>query len=260
MRTLLRITAALLLAAFTAIPAGSASAAGGLRVAAAASLTSAMRELAQRYEKETGTPVVLSLASTGKLAFQVSRGAPFDVFFAADTAHVEGLARKGHVDADTVAVYARGRLVIVVNEASGVEADDPVGLLSPSIRRVAMANPDHAPYGIAAREALVSSGVWEALRPRIVYGENVRQAMVFVSTGNAEAGLVAMSVARAEGVRVVPVDPSLHTPLEQAAAVVSGTDRRDLALEFLDFVTGPEGREVLEAHGFTVPRREGEGR
>ncbi|HKJ88744.1 MAG TPA: molybdate ABC transporter substrate-binding protein, partial [Gammaproteobacteria bacterium] len=214
-----RILAVFLLAAATIASAGPAGAAGGLRVAAAASLTTAMRELARDFESETGTPVVLSFASTGKLAFQVSRGAPFDVFFAADTAHVEGLVKEGHVDGDTVVVYARGRLVIAVNETSGVEVADPVDLLSRGIRRVAIANPDHAPYGIAAREALVTSGVWEALRPRIVYGENVRQAMVFVSTGNAEAGLVAMSVADSKGVRVVPVDPSLYTPLEQAAAV-----------------------------------------
>lgn len=221
-----------------------------LRVAAASSMTAPLGELARAFEEETGSKVVLSFGSTGKLSFQISHGAPFDAFFAADTAHVEKLAAGGHLREASVVPYARGRVVIVVNDGSGAAVSGISGLAGPAIKRLAIANPDHAPYGRAAREALTSAGLWDGIREKVVYGENVRQALVFVQTGNAQAGLVAASVADVPGVYMVEVDPALYGPIEQAAAVTSRGSAPELAAGFISFAAGPRGRAVLERYGF----------
>lgn len=228
-------------------------AAGQLRVAAASSVTFPMKEIAAGFEKETGAEVTLVFGSTGKLSYQLSHGAPFDLFFAADTGHVDELASKGHLDPESVTVYATGRLALVSNPSSGVEVKGLGDLLSPGIRKIALANPGHAPYGMAAREALRAAGLWARVKPKVVYGENVRQAMVFVETGNAEAALVALSLVRSPKLDVIPVDPSLHPPIEQAAGVSSASTAKDLAKEFLDYTGSVEAARVWQEYGFRVP-------
>ncbi len=231
-----------------------------LRVAAAASLSFAFAELVPAFERDTGIDVVTSLGSTGMLARQIEHGAPFDLFFAADESYVKGLGDKGRVEPGTTRVYAEGRLALVVNTKSGAEAQSLKSLASLAdvrIKRVAIANPDHAPYGRAAREALQEAGVWESVRPRLVYGENVRQALRFVQTGNAPAGIVALSVADAPGVTPFAVDPALHAPINQAAMVVRGTSMGAEARAFIEYVTGPDGRAIMKSHGFFPPNAGG---
>lgn len=224
-----------------------------IRVAAASSLAFAFDDIARSFEERTGARVVVSIGSTGLLARQIEYGAPFDVFFAADVASVGELAGRGLVIPESVERYAEGRLVVAVNRASGVEAGGLEDLAGPMVTRVAIANPDHAPYGAAAREALKRAGVWEDVRAKLVYGENIRQTLQFVQTGNAQVGIVALSVADVPEVASFPVDPSLHDPIYQAAAVVSASERPGLARDFIRYIKGPEGGAVMRGHGFFPP-------
>ena len=149
--------------------------------------------------------------------------------------------------------YAEGRLAVVVNRASGVEAGGLEDLAGPTVKRVAIANPDHAPYGAAAREALKRAGVWEEVRAKLVYGENIRQTLRFVQTGDASVGIVALSVADVPEAASFPVDPSLHDPIHQAAAVVSASAAPGLASDFIGYVRGPAGGAAMRRRGFFPP-------
>ncbi len=224
-----------------------------LTVYGAADLTFAFREIAARFEKGTGTKVVLVLGSTGNLAKQIEHGAPADVFFAANASFVDDLQAKGAVIPETRQLYAQGRIVLAVPRDSGLSILRLEDLRPAAVKRVAIANPEHAPYGRAAQQALQATRVWDALKPRLVYGENVRHALQFIETGAVDAGIIALSVADTPAVRYVPIDPSLHAPLNQIAAVVKRSARPELALAFLQFVNGPEGRPIMKRYGFRLP-------
>jgi molybdate transport system substrate-binding protein len=197
--------------------------------------------------------VTLVLGSTGTLAQQIEHGAPADVFFAADQTFVDALAARGVVIPETRTLYAQGRLVLATARSIGVTLTDLRDLLSPRVRHVAIANPVHAPYGRAAEQALRAAGVWVAVKPKLVYGENIRHALQFVQTGAAEAGLLARSVADVPEIEWTLLDAGLHAPLNQAAAVVKRSTRPELALAFVQFVSGPTGRAVMKRHGFLLP-------
>jgi molybdate transport system substrate-binding protein len=222
-------------------------------VAAAADLQYAFTEIAALSEKRTGQPVTLVFGSTGQLAQQIENGAPFDLFAAANIAFVEDLRAKGLVFDDSVALYGEGRIVLAVNRGAGVSAAAPDDLLNPVIQRIAIANPEHAPYGVAAKEALISAGVWEAVEPKLVYGENVRQALQFVQTGDAQAGIVALSVANVPEITWTLIDADLHNPLRQALAVVTTSSQPEAARAFAAFINGPEGRPIMQRYGFVLP-------
>lgn len=224
-----------------------------LLVLAASDLQFALPEVAAAFEARTGVPVELVLGSTGNLATQIENGAPGDVFLAADEAFVARLERGGHAREGSRRVYAVGRLALVWRPGVA-EPAELASLADPAYRTVAIANPEHAPYGAAARAALRSAGVWDAVQPRLVLGENVAQTMQFVRTGNADAGLVALGVAiRPGGVPFRAVDPSLHPPLRQAGAVLRESTRPGAAEAFLAELAGPAGREVLGRYGFEPP-------
>jgi molybdate transport system substrate-binding protein len=221
-----------------------------LLVFAAASLSRALPELAARFEAETGTRVEPVLGATGTLAAQIEHGAPADVFLAADEASVRRLASAGVLRPASVRDYATGRLVVVWRD--GVAAPASLeALAEPRFGVVAIANPEHAPYGVAAREALVRLGLWAALEPRIVRAEGVLQAYQLVRSGNADAAIVAQSVVAdaAAGGESLPVDPALHAPVRHAAGVVSESGH-PAAEAFLDFVASAAGQGVLARHGF----------
>lgn len=236
-----------------ALPGAGAAAASRLTVAAAASLSLALDEIAASYEEETGVKVVVSYGSTGMLARQIIHGAPFDVFFAAHESYIEDLKEKGLVMEGTETTYAEGRLAMAVNRSAGAAVSTLADLASARVRRIALANPSHAPYGRAARQALESAGVWETVREKVVYGENVRQVLRFVRTGDVPVGIVALSVARAEGVDTYPVDPSLHEPVRQAAAVLRRAADGAEAGRFLRYAAGPAGRAVFTRYGLAAP-------
>jgi molybdate transport system substrate-binding protein len=242
-----------LVALGTALAAPGLAAPPTLTVFAAADLAFAFRELAPRFEQATGAKVTLVLGSTGNLAKQIEHGAPADVFFAANQTFVDDLLAKGALIAETRALYAQGRIVLATARAAGPKLTALPQLLEPRVRRVAIANPAHAPYGRAAEEALRAAGLWDAVKPKLVYGENIRHALQFVESGAAEAGLVALSVANVPAIEYVPVDPGLHGRLDQAVAVVRRSARPELGLAFIQFVNGPEGRPVMRKYGFLLP-------
>ena len=213
----------------------------------------AFREIKPIFEKATGTRVTLVMGSTGNLAKQIEHGAPADVFFAANASFVDDLQTAGAVIPQTRALYAQGRIVLATPTKPTVVVRELADLLKPEVRRVAIANPAHAPYGRAAQEALESAGVWERLKPKLVYGENIRHTLQFVETGAVEAGIVALSVAGVPDVRYVPIDPKLHKPLNQVAAVVKRSARPELGVAFIQFLNGPEGRPIMKRYGFFLP-------
>lgn len=224
-----------------------------LVVYAASDLDMAFREIKPLFEKATGARVTLVMGSTGNLAKQIEHGAPADVFFAANESFVDDLRAAGAVIPQTRTLYAQGRIVLAVPKKSVIAVRELGDLLKPEVRRVAIANPAHAPYGRAAQEALERAGVWEKVKPKLVYGENIRHALQFVETGAVEAGIVALSIADAPGIAYAPIDPKLYAPLNQVAAVVTRSPHPDLGAAFIQFVTGAEGRPILKRYGFLLP-------
>jgi molybdate transport system substrate-binding protein len=226
-----------------------------LRVAAASDLALAFKDVGAAFEKESGKRVDLVFGSTGLLAKQIADGAPYDVFAAANVSFVDDVVRSGACLGETKAMYARGRIALWSKEPATLPKD--LGALSdPKFKKVAIANPEHAPYGRAAREAMTKVGVWESVQPRAVYGENVQQALTFASSGNAEVAVVALSLAISTPGHYAIIDSSLHAPLDQALVVCKGGSkgaRTADARAFADFVGSPAGRTIMRRYGFLLP-------
>lgn len=211
-----------------------------LLVAAASDLAPVTGALQRAY---TGASLRFSLGSSGSLARQIENGAPFDVFLSANQSYVEELAKEGRVDASSVVVYAIGRIALWSRDGAIKSLDD---LARPGVQHIAIPNPEHAPYGIAAREALKHRGLWTRIEPKIVYGENVRQALQFAETGNADAVITSWTLLEGRGI-LIPAE--WHNPIRQAGAVVTGSAQAAAAREFLKFLSAPEGKKILEAAG-----------
>lgn len=224
-----------------------------LLVAAASDLQFAFTEIGQQFEAETGQKVTFTYGSTGNLTTQIENGAPFDILAAANVSFVESLTEQGLTIPDTQQLYAQGRIVLVVNRESGVEATSLEDLLDPAITRIAIANPEHAPYGQAAREALQSAGVWAEIEEKVVLGENVSQTLQFVQTGDAPVGIVALSIADVPEVTGTLLPAELHEPINQALAVIRSTTNEAGARAFIDFVNSPAGRDIMKRYGFLLP-------
>ena len=224
-----------------------------LLVAAASDLQFAFTEIGERFEAETGQKVTFTFGSTGNLTTQIENGAPFDILAAANVSFVDRLTEQGLTIPDTQQLYAQGRIVLVVNRDSGVQATSLEDLLDPAITRIAIANPEHAPYGVAAREALQSAGVWVEIEQKVVLGENVSQTLQFVQTGNAPVGIVALSIADVPEVTGTLLPAELHEPITQALAVIRSTTNEEAARAFIDFVNSPAGRDIMKRYGFLLP-------
>jgi molybdate transport system substrate-binding protein len=225
-------------------------------VSAASDLRFAFAELADAFERETGIRVTFNFGSTGQLAQQIEQGAPVDVFAAANVSFLDDLAQGGHIIPDTQAPYARGFIVLWTRDDSQLQFNSIEDAAQPGVRRIAIANPDHAPYGIAAREAFQSAGMWETVQPKLVLGENVSQALQFAQTSNVDVALVALSLAVAPSVaggRYELIPQELHGPIDQALGVVSSTRHESEARAFAEFVNGPIGRPVMDGFGFALP-------
>ncbi len=226
-----------------------------LLVLAASDLQMAFEEIVPRFRDLTGQRVEVVLGSTGNLAAQIRHGAPADLFFAADETFLDDLIEAGRIDPGSRRLYAIGRLALVAPPGREPPAEI-AALADPGFRVIAIANPEHAPYGRAGREALRRAGVWETVRPRLVLGENIAHSYQFTRTGNADAAVVALSLVvgiPGGGVphTVVPVE--LHAPLRQAAGVVADSRREAAARRFLDFVLSEEGQGILARYGFEDP-------
>ncbi|MDQ3920692.1 MAG: molybdate ABC transporter substrate-binding protein [Acidobacteriota bacterium] len=230
-----------------------AKAEGEIIVAAAANLTDAFGELARRFNARTGVRVTLSFGATADLARQIENGAPFDVFAAADTSHVDELARRGLLTDGTRAVYARGRLVVWTPAGSGLQLERVEDLAGARVSKVAIAKPDAAPYGQAAVESLRALNVWQQVEPKVVYAQSVAQARQWAAAGEADAALLPRSLVRDGEGRAIEVDARLHPPIDQALAVVRASKKQDEARRFVEFVTGEEGQSVLKNFGYDAP-------
>jgi molybdate transport system substrate-binding protein len=256
---MLRCLLSPLLAACFALAPGCAVSADVPTVAVAANLNFAMPEIAAAFGKSTGRAVKLAFGASGNFSRQIREGAPFELFLSADEANVKSLVDAGRA-ADAGAVYAIGRLVLFAPKGSPVAVDpgldglaDAVGRAA--IKRIAIANPDLAPYGQAAREALQRKGLWEALQGRVVLGENVNQAAQFALAGGVDAAFLPLSIVVAPNFQgrgehaVIP--ESLHAPISQRMVLVQGAG--ETARMLYRFMQGPEARAILERYGFGLP-------
>ena len=232
-----------------------------ITVAAASDLNYALNDLASRFEKKTGDKVTLSFGSSGNLYSQIQGGAPYDLFFCADLAYPQKLATAGLVESSSLRTYAIGHLVLWVPNGSSL---DPQKLkmsllLEPSVQRIAIANPQHAPYGRAAIAAFEHFGLKDKVASKLVFGENIGQAAQFVQSGNAQAGLIALSLAVSPAMKgsgrywELPADS--YPELQQGVAVLSASKHKPAAKAFLDYVLSAEGAAVLAEYGFRVPAR-----
>jgi molybdate transport system substrate-binding protein len=243
--------------ALTAVLAATAAACSSksshkVRIAAAADLSHAFSELATEFQSKTGVALEVEFGSSGLLAKQIEQGAPFAMFAAANREYVEQVVKAGKCDPASAHSYARGR--IVVWTPNGVAAPATLDeLADPRFRKIAIANPDHAPYGKAARQALDKAGVWAKIADRVVLGENIQATMMYAHDHNADAAVVALSLAVvSDGGSFLPIDSALHDPLDQAMVVCGTGDDARAARKFSEFIGSPEGREVMTRYGFVL--------
>ena len=222
-----------------------------LTVAAASDLTPAFEEIRREFEAAHKTKVTFVFGSTGLLTRQIENGAPFDVFAAANVSYIDQLEQKGLIVPGTKRVYARGRITMWTTANSPVKIETIQDLTRPEVTRLAIANPDHAPYGQAAREAFERAGVWEAVKPKLVYGDNIRQTLQYAETGNVEVAIVALSLSVQSNGRWVLIPEELHKPIDQGMGVLKETKDEQSARAFSEFVNGEKGREILKKYGFT---------
>jgi molybdate transport system substrate-binding protein len=228
-----------------------------VRVAAAADLQFALKDLAGQFEKQSGTHLALTFGSSGTFFAQIQNGAPFDLFLSADRDYPTNLESAGLTEPGSLLIYARGHLVVWAPPGSKYDFESKgLGALQDSkIEKIAVANPEHAPYGRAAIAALKKAGLYETLQPKLVYGENISQTAQFVESGNAQAGLVAMSLtispAMKDGQRwEVPQD--LYPPIEQAAVILKTAQNKDAARAFLEFLSSDKAWKTLHQYGFST--------
>jgi molybdate transport system substrate-binding protein len=226
-----------------------------LKVAAAADLAFAFPELGELYEKTTGQRVVFSFGSTGMLERQIAEGAPFDAFAAANASFAEDAVASGACLGDSKTLYATGRIVLFAGEGAAVAPKALADLSDPRIAKIAIANPDHAPYGRAAKQALVRAGAWDKVAAKVVYGENVQQALEFAQSGNADVAIVALSLALVTpGGTWVPIPADLHERIDQVlVACARGRAGADDGRRFIVFVTSEAGQSVMHHYGFLSP-------
>lgn len=225
-----------------------------VRVAAAADLSVAFEELGRTFQRKTGRSVVFSFGSTGLLAKQLREGAPFDVFAAADVSFVDDVVAAGACEGASKAPYARGRIAVWTKTRTIVPPTALADLADRRFRRLAIANPEHAPYGQAARQALSHAGIWSSVQSRLVLGENVRQAFQFAETGNVDAAIVALALVVNDHENPwILIDEAMHRPIDQALAVCTRGKSREGGEAFARFVSSEEGRSVMRRFGFLLP-------
>jgi molybdate transport system substrate-binding protein len=229
-----------------------------IRIAAAADLKFAMGELSEKFEKQAGTKVHVTYGSSGNFFSQMRNGAPFDLFFSADIEYPKKLEEAGFADPGTLYEYAVGRIAIWTRGDAKVDVtrQEWKALLDASVEKIAVANPEHAPYGRAAVAALQKAGIYESVKAKLVYGENISQAAQFVQSGNAQAGIVAMSLAVSPAMRdgkrwEIPAE--MHPSIEQGAIILKDAKNKEAARAFLEFVESAAGRAILAKYGFALP-------
>ena len=229
-----------------------------ITIAAASDLNFVFRELVAEYEKSTGDRVRLSLGSSGNFYAQIQNGAPFDLYFSADIAYPRKLEEAGLTVPGSLYPYAIGRIVLWAGKDSRLDLSKGLEILrEPTIKKIAIANPKHAPYGRAAVAAMEHAQVYDRIKDKLVLGENISQAAQFIESGAADVGIIAMSLALAPPMQAagqyweIPADA--HPPIEQGAVILNGVKNQERAKAFLSFVQGAEGQAMMKRYGFIVP-------
>jgi len=229
-----------------------------ITIAAASDLNFVFRELVDEYEKSTGDRVRLSLGSSGNFYAQIQNGAPFDLYFSADIAYPRKLEEAGLTVPGSLYPYAIGRIVLWASKESHLDLSKGLEILrEPTIRKIAIANPKHAPYGRAAVAAMEYFKVYDLVKDKLVLGENISQAAQFVESGAADVGIIALSLALAPPMQAaghyweIPADA--YPPIEQGAVILMGGKHQEIAKTFLSFVQGAEGQAMMKRYGFVAP-------
>ena len=228
-----------------------------ITVAAAADLQFAMQDIAARFHKETGKSVRLIYGSSGNFFQQLQNGAPFDMFFSANLDYARKLQADGLVEPDSYYQYAIGKIVIWVRNDSKLDVSSGLrSLLDPSIQKIAIANPQHAPYGHAAVAAMKKENIYEKVSGKFVLGENISQTASFVVSGSAEAGIVALSLALSPNMkdkgRYAEIPTADYPPIEQACVILKSSKQKDVAKAFLNFVKTPDVSKLFRNYGFAA--------
>jgi molybdate transport system substrate-binding protein len=226
---------------------------GDLIVAAAANLTDAFAEIGPRFTTKTGIRAVFSFGATADLAKQIENGAPFDVFAAADTEHVEQLESKGLLTPGTRAIYARGRLVIWLPPGSKLKVERIQDITGKDFERIAIPKPDVAPYGQAAVESLRTLGIWNEIEKRIVYAQNVSQAKQYAATGNTEIAFIPLALVKSGEGSYLEVSEDTHRPIDQALGIIKDSTKQVAARQFAEFLLSDQGQELLSQKGYRKP-------
>jgi len=227
-----------------------------ITVAAAADLKFAMDEIVAGFNKtQPGNEVQVIYGSSGKFFTQVQQGAPYDLFFSADIGYPRELSQKG-MAASAVTPYAVGRIVLWSNSLDATKMT-LASMADPKITRIAIANPKHAPYGKRAEEALTASGLWDKLQKKLVFGENISHTAQFIQTGNAQAGIIALSLALSPELsksgRYYLIPENLHKPLEQGFVITKQGSNKPLAKQFADYMSSKPARSIMTKYGFVLP-------
>ena len=227
-----------------------------ITVAAASDLAIVSKEISPAFEKQTGIKTKVSTGSSGNFFAQIANGAPFDVFLSADVDYPRRLVSAGVADGNSLYVYGVGHLVLWMRDGSSdLKREGLQALLKPSVHKIAIANPDHAPYGRAAVAALHHAGIYEQVKTKLVLGENISQAAQFVESGNADAGIVSLSLTKGMNPAgtFVDVPAGSYPPIEQAAVVVNSTKNRAAAEAFIKFLRSDDCKALLQRYGFGAP-------
>ncbi len=226
-------------------------------VAAAANLSEVFQTLGPKFEAATGIHPVFSFASTAQLALQIENGAPFDVYAAADVSHVDGLEKKGLLVAHSRALYATGILALWLPPGSPAlgKVTKPEDLVDSGVKVIALAKPELAPYGLAARETLQKTGVWAKVEPKVVYADNINMTKQYGASGNADVVFTAYSLVLKEAGKVIQVSAPSHAPIDQELGIVAASKHQDTARAFADYLLKGAGREILRDAGYLVPGR-----
>lgn len=238
---------------FSAIAAGQE-----LRVAAAADLQAVFQDLGGRFQKETGHTVELTFGSSGNFFSQIQNGAPFDMFFSADIDYPARLEAAGSIEPGSLYRYATGRIVLWARKDSTIDVKQGLQTLTDSrVRKVSIANPEHAPYGRAAVAALRHAKIYEKVRDKLVLGENVSQAAQFVESGNADVGILALSLALAPPLKSAgtyyEIPASFYPAIDQASVILKSSKQKEIARQFLTFLERPDIAEFMRNNGLDVP-------
>jgi molybdate transport system substrate-binding protein len=230
-------------------------------VAAASDLTYAMKDIAADFEKSAACGVKVSYGSSGNFETQIENGAPFDVFFSADIEYPRKLEAEGLASPGSTYLYGIGKLILWVRNDSKLDVNKGLDMLrDPSVKKIAIANPLHAPYGRAAEEALRNAGVYDAVKDRLVLGENISQTAEFAETGNADAGILALSLVLSPALkdkgRYFQIPDNLYSPIQQGVVVVRASKNQQSAQAFLEYIKTPAETAILGRYGFVLPGKD----